>query len=245
MWGREPIEAYGCTEGGVFALQNWDGSALTLIPDMDFLEFIPIDEREKHERDPSYQPQTLLLDQVEAGEVYEVVLTNFLGGAYIRYRTGDLLEVTSIGNDDLGIHLPQFMFYSKGQDIIDLGSFCRLTERTIWPAIEQSGVPYADWIAIKAYTEDAPILKLYLEPANGAIDLAHARRVIHQHLCEMDPPYADLEDLLGIHPLRIESLTPGSFQYYREYQQASGADLAHLKPPHMCPSDAQLEILMS
>lgn len=245
MWGREPIEAYGCTEGGLFALQNWDGGAMTLIPDISFLEFIPTGEREKFEVDPSYRPTTLLLDEVQAGEVYEVVVTNFAGGAYTRYRTGDLLQVTGLGDDDLGIGLPQFVFYAKTRDVIDLGSFCRLTERTIWQAIEGSGARYVDWFAAKTYSEDAPLLELHIEFVDGHGDLAEVGAAIHQNLCAMDQPYADLEGMLGIHPLRIRPLSSGAFKRYREVQQERGADLAHLKPPHMSPSDSQLELLLS
>ncbi len=244
MWGREPIEAYGCTEGGVFALQNWEGGAMTLVPDMDFLEFMPADEREKNETDPSYQPRTLLLDEVEAGGIYEVVLTNFYGGAYIRYRTGDLLQVTALQDVGTGIKLPQFMFYAKSHDIIDLGSFCRLTERTIWQAIEEAGVPYVDWFAMKSYSENAPFLELHIEFTNGA-DLVQTQQLIHRNLCALDQPYADLQTMLGVQPLRIAALSPGAFRRYRETQQERGADLAHLKPPHMIPSDAQMELLLN
>jgi hypothetical protein len=245
MWGKEPIEAYGCTEGGVFAVQNWLGGAMTLVPDMDFFEFIPLAESERQVTDPSYGPKTLLTDELEAGEVYEVVVTNFYGGAYTRYRTGDLLEVTALGDESADIHLPQFVFFAKARGVIDLGSFCRLTERTIWRAIESVGVPYVDWIARKTYSEDSPLLALHLEFANGHENLEEIRDSIHRSLCEMDQPYADLEDMLGIHPLRVSRLENGTFRRYQEFQQRQGADMAHMKPPHMSPSEEQIKILLN
>ena len=245
MWGKEPIEAYGCTEAGVFALQNWKGGAMTLLPDVDFLEFIPTDERERNEADPTYQPQTLLLDEVEAGGIYEAVITNFYGGAYTRYRTGDLLEVTALQDVETGIGLPQFVFYSKSKDIIDLGSLCRLTERTIWRAIEAAGISYADWIALKMHSENAPLLQLHIEFSDGDGDPAGARRRIHESLCELDRSYAETEELLGMRPLRVDALPPGTFKHYTAVQQERGADLAHLKPPHMNPSEEQLKLLLA
>ena len=245
MWGKEPIEAYGCTEGGVFALQLWNGKGMTMMPDLDFLEFMPMEEYEKNQADPTYQPRTLLLDEVEAGEIYEVIITNFLGGVYTRYRTGDFLQVISLEDEETDVHLPQWVFYSKSRDVIDLGSFSRLTERTIWEALERSGVAYTDWVAVKTYEHDSPVLNLYIEFQDESLKLAEAQRRIHLSLSELDRPYADLEEMLGVHPLRITPLAPGAFRRYYDIQQKHGADLAHLKPPHMNPSDAQLALLVN
>ena len=87
-WGRDPVEAYGCTEAGLFALQPWANRGLVFLPHLDFLEFIPMDEFARNEADPTYQPRTVLMDEVEVDGIYEVVITNFYGGAYTRYRVG-------------------------------------------------------------------------------------------------------------------------------------------------------------
>ena len=39
-------------------------------------------------------------------------------------------------------------------------------------------------------------------------------------------------------------LPPNAFRSYLLRQQAAGADLAHLKPPHVNPSDAVIESLV-
>jgi hypothetical protein len=62
-------------------------------------------------------------------------------------------------------------------------------------------------------------------------------------LSKLDQPYADLQGLLSTEPLRVVELAPGAFRRYYTVQQRSGADLAHLKPPHMNPSDAQITLL--
>lgn len=247
MWGRQPIEAYGCTEAGLFALQLWNGKGMTLQPDISFLEFIPLAECERNQAEPSYSPRTLLLNEIEVGGVYEVVTTNFLGGVYTRYRTHDLLQVMSLDDEETGVHLPQMVFYSKFGDLMDLGSLCRLTEPTIWKAIEKSGIGYNDWVAVKEFEDEGPVLKLYIEPTSEAetVDLTEAQKRIHLALCELDESYADVESMLGMSPLRIASLPPGAFGHYYDVQQQRGADLAHLKPPHMRPTDAQLSLLMA
>ena len=103
LWGRYPLDVYCGSEGGIYATQTWDYDGMTFVPNLNFFEFIPEEELIKLEMDRSYRPRTLLMDEVKAGENYEIVLTNFHGGAMIRYRPGDMVRITSLRNDKLGI----------------------------------------------------------------------------------------------------------------------------------------------
>jgi len=243
MWGREPIEAYGCTEAGVFALEVASNHGLVCLPDLDLLEFLPLEDHLRSRVDPSYHPRTRLLDEVEVGAVYEAVVTNFHGGVYTRYQTGDLLRVIALRDPDRGIDLPSMVFHSKSTDLIDLASFARLTEQTIWKAIEDAGVPYVDWTARKEVAERKPQLCLYIEPKGEELDVATVADRIHQRLAALDGPYADLEQMMGIHPLRVVLLPAGTFQRYYQARQSAGADMAHLKPPHMNAPEADMALL--
>ena len=81
MWGKYPLDIYSCTEAGIIATQTWDYDSMTFIPNLNFFEFIPEKEHFKWQIDHTYQPKTVLLDEVKAGEVYEIVITNFHGGS--------------------------------------------------------------------------------------------------------------------------------------------------------------------
>jgi hypothetical protein len=236
-WGKTPIEAYGATEAtGILSVQAWNAKGLTFFPDVDFLEFIPEAEHVKSRRDPDYHPDLLLLDEVETGKVYELVITNFWGGVFTRYRVGDLVEIVSLGDEEIGIDLPQMTFYSRADGIIDLAAFTRLTEKDVWQAIEETGVDYADWMARKEYASQAPILHVYVEPT-AEVDAEALREDLHARLKEIHEPYAELEEMLEIDPLRVTLLPRGAFARYFYERQAEGADLAQLKPPHMNASD--------
>ena len=119
LWGRAPLDVYGNTETVVIAAQTWDYDSMVFFPNLNFLEFIPEDESTKWYLDQSYQPKTVLLDEVKAGESYEVVITNFHGGALVRYKLGDIVRIIALRNEKLGINIPQMVFERRALDFID------------------------------------------------------------------------------------------------------------------------------
>lgn len=243
-WGREPIQAYGSTESGVFAVQPWKGQGLVFLPHVSFLEFLPQEELPRMEADPTYWPRTVLLDAVEVGGIYEMVITNFYGGAFVRYRVGDLIRIIALKDEELKIETPMMVFHSRLKDIIDLASFARLTERTIWKAIEDLGIPYVDWTARKEYHDGAPYLYVYLETKDQMLNVAEARHQLDQALRLLDSNYSDIEEMMGMDPLRLVLLPPGAFARFTKARLAQGADLGHLKPSHMQISDEDLGLLI-
>ncbi len=248
LWGRYPLEAYAGTEGGVYAVQSWDYDSMTFVPSLNFLEFIPEDEHSKWELDPSYQPKTVLLDEVKSGGSYEMVITNFHGGSLVRFRLGDMVRITSLRNDKLEIDIPQMVFERRADDLLDIG-FMRLTEKIIWQAIENTGIPYADWVAYKEIADERSVLHIHLELKDGYVasekGLATA---IYEQIKKLDDGFihgdlSSLERIMDFKPLEITLLPEGAFANYIAERRAEGADLAHLKPPHINPSDKVLSLL--
>lgn len=243
-WGRRPLDGYACAEFGLMAVQTWDYSDMVFVPTTAFFEFIPEEERQKSKEDKSHHPRTVLLDEVEAGKKYEIVATSYYGGPFVRYRIGDMIQVNALRNPVLNIELPQIAVHSRCDDIIDIAGFTRLTEKVIWQAVESSGVGYRDWVVQKEIS-DNPILHLYLEAKDPDMTAEEARLMIHQKLRELDKDYNDLQDMLSYNPLKVTILPQGAFQRYMAQQQAAGADIAHLKPPHLNVSDEVIGALMN
>jgi hypothetical protein len=252
LWGRRPLEAYGSTEGGFYAAQTWDCEGMVFFPNLNFFEFIPEREWFKWQLDHSYQPKTILLDEVKAGEIYELVITNFHGGIMTRYRVGDLIKITSLRNEKLNIDIPQMVFHSRADELIDITGFGHLTERLIWEAIEGIGIPYTDWTARKEVKNDKPILHLYLELKDNSIASEQAvATAVYEELIRLDSvyhyniysAYGDPETVLGLKPVEVTFLRQGAFSSYIAQRQAEGVALGHLKPSHVNPSDAVLSQL--
>jgi len=249
LWGRYPLDVYATTEGGIIATQLWDYDSMTFVPNLNFLEFIPEDEQLKLEMDRSYRPRTLLLDEVEAGQNYEIVITNFHGGSLIRYRIGDLIKITSLRNEKLGIDVPQMVFERRADGIINF-VVVQLTEKLIWQAIEHTGIAYEEWTSYKKPGES--VLTVLIEPKNtfhgNTTGLASS---IREYILRSDDSNhrmsGNLEDLTDMFDFRVEVelLPQGSFASYLAQKQVEGADLAHLKPPHLNPSEKVLSLLRS
>jgi hypothetical protein len=243
-WGKEPLEGYACTEGGNMAMQAWNFKGMTFFPDCNFLEFIPYEDHIKNKQDPRYQPPTVLSNELQPG-IYELVFTNLLGGVFTRYRVGDLFEVISLRDEELNIDLPQVRFYSRADDIIDLGGFTKLTERSIWQVIEASKIDYVEWTARKEQVGGEPILHLYIELSESdRTSSDQLKPLIHAGLHEVNSDFTDLEYILGSDHLLVTRLANNSFTRYMEDRRRAGSDLAHVKPPHMQPSNDVIKRLL-
>ncbi|MBI2874354.1 MAG: GH3 auxin-responsive promoter family protein [Firmicutes bacterium] len=268
-WGKEPVEAYGCTEGGIISIQTWGRRGLVFVPDTNFLEFLPVEPpagpdgitraqvaaaravAERNGRGETRAPirtageavgGTLLLDQLQEGVTYEIVLSNFLGGCLVRYRTGDIVRINTKGDPELGIQIPHMHFFGREQDIIDLSGFTRLTEVILWKALEESGVRYTDWVCRKEYDGDRVFLRLYVEPKEARPE-KEIRDLVHEQLREIDHDYAALVEITGRVPLEVTLLPQGAFSGYMAEMARRGVELAHLKPRRMGPPAGNLGLL--
>ena len=244
MWGRYPLELYGRTEASIIAMQTWDYQTMTFLPGLNFLEFLPESERFKLAMDPSHRPRTVLLDEVRPGANYELIITNLLGGPFVRYRIGDVVSIASLRNERLGINLPQMSFVARADSLIDIAGFTRLTEKTIRRVLEETNIPYENWIARKELKQE-PVLHLYIELKDGAApDEEQMRQVVHARLKEIDSDYAALESMLGLRPLHVTVLPSGSFAHHISKKKGDGNGPHRSMPPHLNPSDEEVRSLM-
>ena len=135
------------------------------------------------------------------------------------------------------------IFYSRADDVIDF-TYTSFTEKTIWQAIENSGLDYVDWVARKEIGK-TPTLHIYLETKedkNGREEELAA--LIDKQLRILQEDYSHLEEEFGFKPFKLTLLPCGAFQEYISRQRAAGAELAHLKPPRINPSDTVIKTLL-
>jgi hypothetical protein len=248
FWGRYPLDIYSCTEGGIIATQTWDYRGMSFIPNLNFFEFISEKEHMKWKLDRKYHPETILLDEVKAGECYEIVITSLHGGSLVRYRLGDMIRITSLRNEALGVDIPQMAFERRTDDLLDFAAI-RLNEKNIWQAIERTGVPYVDWVAYKQPGE--LLLNLLIEVksgnslSNSEIEAEIYKQIMNEELEAFSGSRIriDANDMAAF-KIKVSLLAQGTFSQYASQRLSEGADLAHLKPPHINPSRKVLESLL-
>lgn len=237
MWGLRPLEVAGGTETCLLGTETWNKDGLVFYPDNCFYEFIPEQEMLLNLKDPSYLPQTYLMDELAAGEKYELVITSLKGGAFARYRVGDVYRCLRTKSSRGDVALPQFEYVDRVPNIIDIDGFTRITRQEIDHVLKLSHLPVADWFAFKEYKEDhRSFLHLYVEISAASQEtVAVSGDVLREHLNiyfrHYDSDYADLSRLLGVDPLQVTVVKPGSIA---EFEALAGA------MPRMNPNPQQV-----
>ena len=233
-WGVRPLEIFAGTESNCVASETWSKNGLVLFPDVDFYEFIPETEIEKNMEDSSYIPNTYLLDELVAGNKYELVISNFKGGAFVRYRTGDIFRCISLCNEEDEIDLPQFNYIDRFPTIIDIAGFTRMSEATISEALRISKLDFDDWFAIKETDNlKRAFLHIYVEVGMEGIRNGLNQDIIKEHLSiyfrHIDHDFKDLKALLGIDPLLVSIIPHGTMN---QFVETFGRELRRINPSH-------------
>lgn len=242
-WGTEPFDFYVATETFFLAMQGWNKKAMTFLSDSVFIEFIPESERVKCVANKNYKPSTVLLDELQEGNSYEVIITQFYGMPLLRYRLDDIIKVISLKDEETGVNLPQIMIQGRTSETIDLAGLAELDEKTIWQAITGTGIKFVDWTARKEYSDNKGYLHFYIELKENR-DTTTIETLIDKQLKRVDVDYQDIGSYLEFRPVKVTPLHAGTFQQYTNEKRREGADLAHLKPVHMNAIDAIINHLL-
>jgi hypothetical protein len=221
-WGRRPLEVNGGTEPSCVGTETWSKDGLVFFPDNAFYEFIPEAEMIKSLDDPTYEPRTYLMDELSANENYELIVTVLKGGAFVRYRPGDVYRCVRLKNPADGIDFPQFQYVDRVPTVIDIAGFTRITENSINRVIEMSGIDITDWFALKKYDDNSrPYMQMYAELspaiANSALVSTNLLRAhLGIYFNHYDNDYDDLKHMLGIEPLSVTLLPAGTIKKFEE-----------------------------
>ncbi len=233
LWGVRPMELFAGTEPSCIGTETWNRNGMYFFPDACFYEFIPEAEMEKGRDNPGYSPITYCMDEVLPGEKYELVISVLKGGAFMRYRVGDMYRCVGRESREDKTRIPRFEYIDRVPDIIDIASFTRITENTIQSVLSLSGLAIAEWTAVKEYSEsNRPFLHLYVEMqpdslVNHAVTKELLREQLGIYFNYLDNDYTDLKRLLGIEPLEITILKCGTFARCRK---RTGKALRHINP---------------
>lgn len=223
LWGVRPMELFAGTEPSIIGTETWTREGMYFFPDTCFYEFIPEEEMNRNLEDKTYQPRTCLMDEVMPGEKYEIVISVLKGGAFMRYRVGDVYRCVGLKSSQDQTKIPRFVYIDRVADIIDIAGFTRITENAIQTVVDLSGLDIVEWVAAKEFTQDnKPFMHMYVELSTDSIaSSAVSKEILKEHLTVyfkyVDHDYKDLKVILGMDPLEITVLKCGTFAEYSKH----------------------------
>ncbi|WP_407446773.1 GH3 auxin-responsive promoter family protein [Fibrobacter sp.] len=217
---------YAASEAMMAVVTEVESMEYTLIPEGGFYEFIPVDS--DYEDEKQVMEHTLLLNELEVGKDYEIVITN-LSGLY-RYRIGDVITVVGYEGES-----PKVCFHYRKNQMISLAG-----EKTNEDCIryvaekisEKIGKDVLDY-SIYADRSTKPGRYHLLMEAKGHVpqnQLPSCRDVAEDAMSYANPSYGNKIKEKILSPMLFDFVLPETYMLYREVMLKKGVSENQLKP---------------
>ena len=209
---------YGASEGLVAACYRLNDTDMQLLTDSCFYEFIPFGE------DGS---RTLTLDQLEAGQKYEILITTQAG--LYRYHLKDVIEVRGFRDQ-----CPLIAFvYRKGQLFNIAGEkFSEEDARTTIELFEKAhGVTIDHWLF---YQDDSVMPSRYalVVESDAPVDWDACIDEVEDYMGQCNKRYSGQRAKCFIDRLIVQRQQPGTHDAWAAHCVELGASAAQVKPVH-------------
>ncbi len=199
LFGDVPIRDIGLLASeGRFSLPMEDNTPAGIAEITgNFLEFIPADAPEQE------NPPTLRIEQLEVGQEYFLVVTNWAG--LWRYNMDDRVRVT----DRFGTSV-LFEFLSRGVHTANITGE-KITEYQVVEAMRMAGDDQSpiERFVMQGCFAQTPYYELRLEGHDGT-DLDVLGQRVDRMLCELNVEYRSKRESGRLDPIRVKRLPEGS-----------------------------------
>ena len=220
---------YVASESTVAAQIKEGEEAYMLLPYSGFYEFIPVDDDSQTEEAP------VLMDRLEVGREYELIVTNLSG--FYRYRIGDVIRVTGFHNK-----CPMIVFsYRKKQLISMYGE--KVTESVMQNSVRKLAAESKTRIleySVYPDTDSDPgryIVLLESDREVGPSRWQSYSDILNRILCEIHDSYRQKMERKIMLPLEVRFVQPQTYALYRDMKIMDGASPNQIKPIHVISGD--------
>jgi len=216
--------AYASAEATYSIYPDLDVDGSILAVGTGFFEFIPETEWE------ATSPQTLLATEVEVGQRYRILVTNYSG--FYRYDNGDIIEVVGFYHQ-----APLIVFRHRRGGLIS-STVEKTTEAHAVEAMQRLQTEFnltLEDFCLTLSEKETPahyILNIELPPEEAVPNLTQLLQRFDELLKEINPRYGEKRQDL-VPPPRLHVLASGSFNIVRKRQLARGVPDSQLKFPHI------------
>lgn len=235
---------YGSSEGWIGANVNPklppELATYVVLPNIGYFEFLPLVD--------SIGPDTkpLGLTEVEIGEEYEILVTNFAG--LYRYRLGDVVKVVGFHNST-----PELKFVCRRNLLLTI-NIDKNTEKDLQLAVEEAGkllagekLDVVDFTSHVDLSTDPGHYVIFWELSGEASQevLGECSNCLDQAF--VDAGYVSSRKVKSIGPLELRVVRRGTFQKIMDHYLALGSAVSQFKTPRYVgpTNNVVLQILCS
>ncbi|KAI3498238.1 hypothetical protein L1887_34008 [Cichorium endivia] len=231
---------YGSSEGWIGANVNPnlppEMTTYAVLPNIGYFEFLPLKDV-----DVAGQPKPVGLTDVQVGEEYEVVVTNFAG--LYRYRLGDVVKVIGFHNST-----PELQFVCRRNLMLTI-NIDKNTEKDLQLAVETAAkLLTVEKLEVVDFTSHVDLAS---EPGHYVIFWevsGEASDAVLKECCNcldksfVDAGYVSSRKVNAIGPLELRVLRRGTFQKILDHYVGLGSALNQFKTPR-CVGPANQTVL--
>ena len=237
-----PIHGMGFAAAeGFFAmatkLDSHDG---TLLPHTLFYEFLPISDDDEDNID---ETKALLIDQLEMGKKYELVVSNFSG--LYRYRMEDVVQVTGMHNNTPTI---EFLYRRNlGMNLANEKTTTEMVDMAAKQTADEMGNEFVGHSLYADYSTNPPRYCMLAEPVNPVSEEDRQKYIdiLDEKFKQFNEKYFKYRRWGMINRPEVLFLQPKTYWDYREYLRSKGKVLNQVKPVTIINSEERCEFFFS
>ena len=211
-----------------------------LLPHCLFFEFLPIDDEEEG-ADENATP--LLINQLEIGKKYEIIVSNFSG--LYRYRMEDVVEVTRMHNNTPMI---EFLYRRNlGMNIANEKTTTQMVDFAAKQTAEAMGNEFVGHSMYADYSTNPPRYCMLAEPVNPVSEEDRQKYIdiLDEKFKEFNEKYFKYRRWGMINRPEVLFLKPKTYWDYRESLREKGRVLNQIKPVTIINSEERCEFFFS
>lgn len=217
---------YAAAEGFFAMPTELDTHDSALIPYSIFFEFIPVND--DVDEDETEEPKTLLLDEVEVGKKYELVVTNSSG--LYRYRMEDIVQVTRMHNDTPVI---EFLYRKNlSMNVANEKTTTAMVDYAAKKMFERTGSDFVGYSFYPDFSSNPPRYCLMTEIKGDVSEEKRQEMIdtLDEELKDVNEKYYKYRRWGMLNRPEILILKPNTYWDYRESLRAQGVVLNQIKP---------------
>ena len=232
---------YAAAEGFFAMPTELDVHDGVLLPHCIFFEFIPIDD--DVEEDPNVEPKTLLIDELEVGKKYEIVVTNYSG--LYRYRIEDVVQVTKMYNNTPRIEL----LYRKNLDmnVANEKTTTQMVDAVVKNLAKEMGNDFKGYSLYPDHSTNPPRYCLLAEAVNPVTEEERQKYIdaMDEGFKETNEKYYKYRRWGMINRPEVLFLKEKTYWDYREMLRLKGVVLNQIKPVTIINSEERKNFFFS